>query len=80
MMRAVKLESVLTEDRKLTLTVPADIPVGPVEVVILAKDDVKAKAESLLGFLDDLSSLPVSSRPPAEIDADIAAERNAWDG
>jgi hypothetical protein len=77
-MRAVKLEAVLPEDRQLNLTVPPEIPSGPVEVVILAKDDMDRRA-SLLNFLDELVSLPPSARTAAAIEADIAGERQAWD-
>jgi hypothetical protein len=73
--RAVKLETTLTDNRELTLTVPPEIPSGPIEVVILAKEQAAA---TLLEFLDELES-SASSRTPAEIEADIAAERQAWD-
>lgn len=77
-MRAVKLESVVTRDRKLTLTVPPEIPFGKVEVLILAKESVEVKEDSLETFLKELSALPVSTRTPAEFEAAITAERNAW--
>jgi hypothetical protein len=78
-MRAVKLESVVTRDRKLTLTVPPEIPSGQVEVLILAKDSAEVNQDSLETFLKELSALPVSTRTPAEFEVAITAERNAWD-
>jgi hypothetical protein len=78
-MRAVKLESVVSEDRKLILTVPAEIPSGQVEVLILARENSEVKQGSLETFLKELSALPLSKRTPAEFEASIIAERNAWD-
>jgi hypothetical protein len=76
-MRAVKLESVVTKDHKLTLTVPPEIPSGQVEVLILAKEEAEEKQGALETFLQELSALPLSTRTPAEFEASIAAERNA---
>lgn len=76
-MRAVKLESVVPKNRQLSLTVPPEIPSGPVEVLILAKD-ADAQQVSLIGFLDALESEP-SARSPETIESAVAAERDAWD-
>ena len=78
-MRAVKLESVVPENRQLSLTVPPEIPSGPVEVLILAKETADARQASLLGFLDALRSEPVSSRSAEVMESAVAAERDAWD-
>jgi hypothetical protein len=75
-MRAVKLESFVSEDRKLNLTVPPEIPAGRVEVLILAKESAQPSLEY---FLDELAALPLSSRKAEDFEAAIAAERNAWD-
>jgi hypothetical protein len=77
MIRAVKLEGLITENGQLTLTVPKDIPAGPVDVLVVSKNG--AKKESLLRFLDDLSSAPQSPRSPKEIEKGILIERNAWE-
>ena len=77
-MRAVKLESVVSKNRQLSLTVPPEISSGPVEVLILTKA-VDAPQASLTGFLDALSSEPVSARSAEAIEADVSAERSAWD-
>ena len=77
-MRAVKLESVVSKNRQLSLTVPPEIPSGPVEVLILSKDVGEQRA-SLIGFLDALRSEPASSRSAEATESAIAAERNAWD-
>lgn len=78
-MRAVKLESVVSENRQLSLTVPPEIPSGPVEVLILAKEDVDTRQASLLRFLDALRSEPASFRSAEVMESAVAAERNAWD-
>jgi hypothetical protein len=78
-MRAVKLESVVTGDHKLILNVPPEIPSGKVEVLILAKDTEEVKKDSLETFLKELSTLPMSTRTPADFEAAITAERTAWD-
>ena len=78
-MRAVKLESVVPENRQLSLTVPPEIPSGPVEVLILAKDTADVRQASLLGFLDALRSEPASSRSAGTMESAVAAERDAWD-
>lgn len=78
-MRAVKLESVISENRQLSLIVPPEIPSGPVEVLILAKEDSDAQQASMTGFLDALKSEPMSSRSAEAMESAVAAERNAWD-
>ncbi len=78
-MRAVKLESFIPENRQLSLTVPPEIPSGPVEVLILAKETADARQASLLGFLDTLRSEPASSRSAEAMESAVAAERDAWD-
>lgn len=76
MVRTVKLEGHLSENRQLTLTVPNEIPAGPVEVLVVSKNGNK---ESLLRFLDALTLAPVSSRSSKEIKDAILIERNAND-
>ncbi len=77
MVRAVKLKGLITENRRLTLTVPNDMPAGPVDVLVVSKND--ADKGSLLHFLDDLTSAPKSARSPEEIEQSILTERNAWE-
>lgn len=76
-MRAVKLESVVSKDRRLSFIVPPEIPSGPVEVLILSKDVGEQRA-LLIGFLDALRSEPVSARSAEATESAVAAERNAW--
>jgi hypothetical protein len=77
-MRAVKLEAVIPENRQLTLTVPAEIPSGPVEVVILAKDEPESRQGAFVAFLDELKARP-ARYSTEEIEAHVQETRNAWD-
>ena len=78
-MRAVKLETIISKDRKLSLTVPEEIPSGPVEVVILSKALDVDRETSLMEFLNYLDTLPMSKRSLEEFELDIEAERQAWE-
>ena len=78
-MRAVILESVVTVDHKLILTVPPEIPSGKVEVLILAKESIEVKPDALDAFLKELSLLPLSTRTLADFETATTAERTAWD-
>jgi hypothetical protein len=77
--RTVKLDSVVTKDHKLTLTVPPEIPSGKVEVIILAKDVNEESQGGLEVFLKELSLLPISTRSSADFEAAITVERNSWE-
>jgi hypothetical protein len=77
MVRAAKLEEHLDQNRQLTVTVPSEIPAVPVEILIVSKNG--KQKESLLRFLDHLTSFPSSSRGSKEMDEAILSERNAWD-
>jgi hypothetical protein len=77
MVRAVKLEGHLSENRQLTLTVPNEVPIGPVEVLVVSKNG--SNKGSLLHFLDTLVLASASSRSSKEIEDGILTERNAWD-
>ena len=41
--------------------------------------ETKARASLMLEFLDELASSPIPPRTAEEIEADVHAERNAWD-
>lgn len=79
-MRSVKIKSVVSQNKQLSLTVPPEIPSGPVEVLILAEDDADTRQAALLEFLDSLRSEPGPSRSAEAIEATAIAERDAWDG
>lgn len=77
-MQAVKIEATVPGDRQLLLKIPAEIPAGEVEILILAKEPVPDNRH-LMAFLDELEQLPPSPRSPQAIEADIQAERNGWE-
>lgn len=43
------------------------------------ENDSQSKPNRLLSFLDELELLPFSARSTEEMNADIQAERDAWD-
>ena len=43
------------------------------------ENDSQSKPNSLLSFLDELAQLPFSIRSTEAMNADIQAERDAWD-
>ena len=74
-MRTVK--AIMDEYGHIELLEPVTLDTKrQVLVTILENNHPQA---SLLEFLDDLASFPLSERNPKEIEADIQAERNAWD-
>jgi len=45
-MRAIRLAAEITEDRKLTVELPADVAEGPAEVIVLIPDDAFAARQA----------------------------------
>ena len=85
-MQATKLDVVVPNNHKITLTIPTNIPSGPAEVVIMTKEQTKSKEQTseerrvaLLTFMEELRSRPPSNRNPEEIEAYIEETRNSWD-
>ncbi len=80
-MQAIKLDGVISKDHRLMLTIPPDIPSGPVEVVVLVKEKQKetlGKQKSLQDFLAKLEQKPYSDRSAEEVDAYIEEMRNSF--
>lgn len=78
-MYAVRIETVIPEDRRLVVTLPADAPVGAAEVIILstARRTDQTGAD-LLRYLDS-RIVPAYRRSAAELDRQINEERAAWE-
>ena len=79
-MRTVK--AIIDEQGKVELLEPVTLgDKRQALVTILEPSHAQANQPetSLLTFLDRLASLPASSRTPETIEADIQAERNAWE-
>lgn len=81
-MQAIKLRANVGRDRRIELELPAEIPEGEVEVIILASgpsDQAKAGFKTLREFNDWLGQQPSTGRSKEEIDRYLAAERASWD-
>lgn len=79
-MVAVRLEAVIPRNRKLAITVPAEVPVGAVELIIVSKQKAQqSNAQAVLQHLRQRRLAPEHRRSAAEIDAYIEQERMAWD-
>ena len=78
-MQAVKLDGTVSADHRLMLTIPPDIPSGPVEVVVLVKEKPIKLEQKFQTFLAKLEQKPYSNRSAEEIDAHIEEMRNSWD-
>ena len=82
-MQAFKTNQEIPEDRKLTLALPPDFPVGEAEVIVLAKThemNENRQRQSLEEFFQRLETLPITRRTKEEIDRYIQAERESWNG
>ena len=79
-MYALRIETVIPESRRLDVLLPADAPIGAVEVIILAvATQPTSNGRALLNYLKTRSVKPVHRRTTTEIDLQIQAERNAWE-
>ncbi len=85
-MQATKLDVVVPSNHQITLTIPTNIPSGPAEVVIMAKEQTRGKEKTseerrvaLLTFMEELRSRPPCNSNPKEIETYIEETRNSWD-
>lgn len=79
-MQAVKLHAYITKSHRLELDLPADMPEGAAEVIVLVRDSSDATAEeSLRDFFkaSDASAHPRMGKE--ETDRYINEMRNSWD-
>lgn len=79
-MHSYKLETEVTRDHHISIKLPADFPEGGAEVIVLSKTTMPTDCpdKDLIDFLNWLDTQPPSGRTKEEIDAEIAAERDAW--
>lgn len=79
-MYAIRIEAVIPKNRRLAITVPAEMPVGEAEVIILSKPGApQDNGRALLRHLRQRQLAPEHRRSAVEIDAYIQQERSAWD-
>ena len=79
-MQAVRLRAVGGNDRQLQITVPDEIPVGEVEVIVLERRLSGARTEHCLGELfAELDRMPHRSLTKEQVDGYLSEERASWD-
>jgi hypothetical protein len=79
-MYAIRIEAVIPKNRQLAITVPAEVPVGKAEVIILSEPVTpQDNGRALLRHLRQRHLAPEHRRSAVEIDAYVQQERNAWD-
>lgn len=77
-MYAVRLETVIPKNRRLAITVPAEIPIGNAEVIILSKTEPQSgNGDALLRYLRQHRLAVEHRRTALELDTQIDAERNS---
>ena len=76
-MRTVK--ATIDKHGNVTLLEPLSLDNKHQALVTILETSTESQEMSLLAFLNDLASAPVSQRNPSNIEADIQAERNAWE-
>lgn len=80
-MYAHKYETTVNADHHLSIDLPASFPIGPAEVIVLAKSDPQNPVpvvEPLTQLFAWLDTLPPSGRSIEEIEAQIREERDSW--
>ncbi|HRI56936.1 MAG TPA: hypothetical protein PK170_07550 [Anaerolineae bacterium] len=79
-MVAVRLDAVIPRSRKLAITVPTEIPVGDVEVIIVSRLKTRqSNKQTLLQYLRQHRLAPEHRRSAADLDTYIEQERTAWE-
>jgi hypothetical protein len=80
MMQAVRLKAVLSDDRRLEIVVPEEIPLGEVEVIVLASSPTATGAQQTLDELFvELDRMPHKRLTTEEINQYLAGEWGSWD-
>lgn len=78
-MRAIKLQTHVTKDRTLRLTLPDDVQEGPAEVIVLVSEPMDREGHTLHDFLSRLSTRPREVSSKEELDRYLEHERESWD-
>ena len=78
-MQALKYETIIKSDHRLSIDLPSNFPEGLAEVIVLAKTEAAPQVtESLIDYLDWLKTQPPTGRSAAEILAQVEGERASW--
>ena len=78
-MKAIRVVKRVGEDRKLVIELPADVPVGEAEVIVLVGSSDTETEEELSQWLDQNSARPAGQLCREEIDAALSTEREGWE-
>ena len=85
-MQAYKLKTFIPPDHSITLRIPAEIPSGDVEIVLLVPEHNGSPAlapaadmQKFLAQVERISAISSSGRSKEDIDRSIAEERQAWE-
>ena len=86
-MHAHRLLCVVSADRRLSLTLPPDFPIGSAEVIVLTDAPAPStndasltrQASDLDALFEFLKTVPPSGRTIEEIDRQIAEDRDSWE-
>lgn len=79
-MNAVRLDVIVPEDRRLTISLPESVPPGKAEVIVLVDDSRQAadSARALLDLADEWRRAHPERRTREEIDSYLEGERASW--
>lgn len=80
-MHTYRSQQTVDEDRRVTLTLPADFPLGEAEIIVLAQEQELEQSrlrEAMQALLRRLEALSESGRSKEEIDRYIDEERASW--
>jgi len=79
-MQAIRLNAVVSDDHRLQIVVPEEIPVGEVEVIVLAGTQATSGTKQTLDDLfAELDRMPHKHLTRKEVDRYLADERASWD-
>lgn len=79
-MRAIKLHAQVSPEHTLSLQLPADVPPGMAEVIVLYPETpATGKPRSLEEFMQHLQEVDIPRRTKEEIDRYLEEERNSWE-
>jgi len=79
---AYKVTGRVDENRRVTVTLPTDFPIGDAEVIVLAGEPEPSEQNrraSLNAFLEQLDTTPPSGRSKEQIDRHLEQERDSWE-
>ncbi len=80
-MRAIKLTARIDQNHRLEIQLPDTVPEGDAEIIVLFPSDVPSEARRRSHLKDLFEQLALTNHPgrsAAEIDRELAKERNGW--